>query len=103
MQRAGYCSRIRSTEMSELDMELERAMRAFVAAYTSGVLERIPAFVQQFPEAIQPELLDFIEEYLLMEAEPELADVPAGILATTATAAERALGETMTSAPPLTA
>lgn len=89
--------------MSERDMELEQAMRTFVAAYTSGALDRIPAFVQQFPEAIQPELLDFIEEYLLMEAEPALADVPAELLATTAAAAERALGEVMISAPSLTA
>jgi len=89
--------------MSDLDMELEQAMRAFVAAYTSGVLDRIPAFVQQFSKAIQPELLDFIEEYLLMEAEPEVAEVPAELLATTAAAAERALGEAMTSAPSLTA
>jgi hypothetical protein len=89
--------------MNELDMELEQAMRAFVAAYTSGALDRIPVFIQQFPEAIQPELLDFIEEYLLMESEPEIAEVPAELLASTALAAERALNEAMVSAPSLTA
>lgn len=89
--------------MNELDMELEQAMRAFVAAYTSGALDRIPAFIQQFPEAIQPELLDFIEEYLLMESEPEIAEVPTELLASTALAAERALSEAMVSAPSLTA
>jgi hypothetical protein len=89
--------------MNELDMELEQAMRAFVAAYTSGALDHIPTFVQQFSQAIQPELLDFIEEYLLMEAEPEFVEVPAELLASTAAAAERALSEAMTAAPSLTA
>jgi hypothetical protein len=89
--------------MNDLDMELEQAMRAFVAAYTSGALDQIPTFVQQFSEVIQPELLDFIEEYLLMDAEPEIVEVPAELLATTVAAAERALGEVMTAAPSLTA
>ena len=88
--------------MSELDRELEQAMRTFVAEYTSGALDHIPTFVDQFSEAVRPELLDFIEEYLLMEAEPEIDDVPAELLAVTAAAAERALSETMTSAPLLT-
>jgi hypothetical protein len=89
--------------MNDLDMELEQAMRAFVTAYTSGALDQIPTFVSQFPESIQPELLDFIEEYLLMEAEPEFPEVPAELLAITAAAAERALSEVMIPAPSLTA
>jgi hypothetical protein len=88
--------------MNELDMELEQAMRAFVAAYTSGALDHIPTFVQQYSETIQPELLDFIEEYLLMEVAPAIVEVPSELLATTAAAAERALSEVMTSAPSLT-
>lgn len=88
--------------MSEQDMVLEQAMRAFVAAHTSGALEHILTFVQQYPADLQPELLDFIEEYLLMEAEPAVDAVPDELLAATAAAAERALGEAMTGAPSLT-
>lgn len=89
--------------MSEMELTLEQAMRAFVTASTSGTLESTSTFVQHYPEAIHPELLDFIEEYLLLEVEPMLAEVPADVLAATTAAVERALWEVVEPAPSLTA
>lgn len=89
--------------MSEQDMELEQAMRDFITAYTSNALDRIPTFVQQYSEVVQPELLDFIEEYFAMEAEPELVDVPQELIAVTAVAADQALNEAMIPASSLVA
>ena len=79
--------------MSERETILDQAMKAFVAAHRAGTLSSVAAFIQNYPAEEHEAILDFIEEYLEMEAELATMDVDPTVLAAVDTARQRVLEE----------
>jgi len=79
--------------MSERETILDQAMKAFVAAHRAGTLVSVAAFIQNYPAEEHEAILDFIEEYLEMEAELATMPVDPGALAAVDTARQRVLEE----------
>jgi len=79
--------------MSERETILDQAMKAFVAAHRAGTLASVAAFIQNYPAEEHEAILDFIEEYLEMEAELATMDVDPTVLAAVDTARQRVLEE----------
>ncbi len=79
--------------MSERETILDQAMKAFVAAHRAGTLASVAAFIQNYPAEEHEAILDFIEEYLEMEAELATMAVDPTVLAAVDTARQRVLEE----------
>jgi len=68
-------------------------MKAFVAAHRADTVSSVAAFIQNYPAEEHEAILDFIEEYLEMEAELATMDVDPTVLAAVDTARQRVLEE----------
>lgn len=79
--------------MSERETILDQAMKAFVAAHRAGTLASVATFIQNYPAEEHEAILNFIEEYLELEAELATMPVDPSALAAVDTARQRVLEE----------
>ena len=79
--------------MSERETILDQAMKAFVAAHRAGTLASVATFIQNYPAEEHEAILNFIEEYLELEAELATMPVDPSALAAVDTARQRVQGQ----------
>ncbi len=85
--------------MSERELMTDQAMQAFVTARQIGQQINIASFLTEYPAADPAALLDFIEDYLFVEAEIRTSQADPDALAAVSTAADQVLAEQLT--PPI--
>ncbi len=85
--------------MSERELMTDQAMQVFVTARQTGQQINIASFLTQYPAADPAVLLEFIEDYLFVEAEINTAQADPDVLAAVAAAADQVLAEHQT--PPI--
>ena len=88
--------------MCERELMTDKAMQAFVTARQTGQQIDLVAFLANHPAADRAALLDFIEDYMFVEAEISTAQADPEALAAVEAASRQVLAELHTRGPSLT-